>query len=87
MPADMTSPLGGIVSYFRFLASEPPAMAGMTSFETLSSEDLFLAACYYDSGPAAKALNSHREWNYVFVNEASLTCPPKVGPAEMRGLV
>ena len=55
-PTVTSTPIVGVIAYFRFLATEPPTLSGSTDYRTLSPEDLFLGACYYGTGKASRPL-------------------------------
>jgi hypothetical protein len=71
------SPEAGVVAYLRYVASAPPELAGVTRYSSLSSEDVFLGACYYQAfhrskdGPASATLRRQWQWDYGSL-EASL---------------
>jgi hypothetical protein len=57
------SALGGVVAYLRYVIDKRVHLSGHTSFSTLSPEDLFLSACYYE-GTASPALMKQAQWDY-----------------------
>jgi hypothetical protein len=58
------SPLGDVIAYLRFIAAEPNSISGKKNFGELASEDLFLGACYYESGCASDMLDKQSSWDY-----------------------
>ncbi|HXG10928.1 MAG TPA: hypothetical protein VNK04_14305 [Gemmataceae bacterium] len=71
------SPEAAVVAYLHYVVSDPPDLAGVTCYSSLSAEDVFLGACYYEAfyagkrGPASATLRDQREWDYRLL-EASL---------------
>ena len=63
-PTVVGSTLDGVASYLRFVISTPQSLCGETHFRNLSPEDLFLGACYYNSGNALHTLDNHAQWDY-----------------------
>jgi hypothetical protein len=68
-----------VVAYLRYVISDPPEFAGVTPYDSLSPEDVFLGACYYEAfysrkekdGPASETLRRQCQWDYGSL-EASL---------------
>jgi hypothetical protein len=69
LPATTQSTPDGVVAYLRFVLREPTELSGTKEFVTLAPEDLFLAACYYDSEPALDTLRKQSEWDYKELRE------------------
>lgn len=78
-PANSRSPTDDVVAYLRFLTNEPPRLSGTSSYHTLTPEDLFLGACYYDQPssspkqklpPASPILKEQLQWDYQSLKHA-----------------
>ena len=63
----VSSPFQSLVQYLQFVLQEPLELSGNTLFSQLSEEDIFLAACYYNDGPARHSLDSVRKWDWASV--------------------
>ena len=73
-PTDDRSDFADVVAYLRFVVSETPELGGVTYYETLSEEDIFLGACYYgDEGRASPTLNMQSQWEYASLERALLS--------------
>ncbi|MDB4438253.1 hypothetical protein N9195_01550 [bacterium] len=63
----MSSDLKGfrpVLEFLRFLLTPRPNLRGSTSFDELSPQDLFLAACYYNGrGQVGEALEQIHDWS------------------------
>jgi hypothetical protein len=57
------SPLAGLVAYLRYVLREERDLSGVTAYRSLTSDDLFLGACYYE-GYAAETLQRQSQWEY-----------------------
>jgi hypothetical protein len=68
-PADDRSPLAGLVAYLRYVLREGPDLSGVTEYQKLSEDDLFLGACYYE-GSAAATLRQQSLWDYSSLESA-----------------
>ncbi len=62
-PAAAYSPLAGVVAYLRFVLREGADLSGVTAYERLTADDLFLGACYYE-GAAGATLQRQSQWDY-----------------------
>jgi hypothetical protein len=62
-PAQGQTGLNALVVYLRFVISPPVDLCGTTAYSTLSAEDLFLGACYYE-GDASFILASQSRWDH-----------------------
>jgi hypothetical protein len=71
-PESDSSELGALVSYLRFVVNGPAEMDGMSgtaSYSSLSPEDLFLGACYYQ-GAASAVLAEQSDWDYASITRS-----------------
>ncbi len=68
-PATDRSPLAGVVAYLRYVLREEPDLSGVTAYRTLTADDLFLGACYYE-GDAAATLQRQLQWEYPLLERA-----------------
>lgn len=68
-PAVDRSPLAGVVAYLRYLLREKPDLSGVTAYQCLTAEDLFLGACYYE-GDAEATLQRQSQWDYPSLERA-----------------
>jgi hypothetical protein len=77
LAAPEESPEAAVLAYLRYVVSDPPELAGVTRHSSLSAEDVFLGACYYEAfnprkdGPASATLRNQWQWDYRSL-EASL---------------
>jgi hypothetical protein len=69
-PTDGLSGLAGLVAYLRFVVSKSPNLTGVTCYDSLSAEDLFLGACYYGEGVASSTLKQQSNWDYRSLESA-----------------
>jgi hypothetical protein len=71
---DDRSALAGVVAYLRYVVSEVPELAGVTYYRDLSTEDLFLGACYYGEREFAwPTLRQQSQWDCASLTDAPLT--------------
>jgi hypothetical protein len=68
-PAADRSPLAGVVAYLRYVLREEPDLSGVTAYQRLTADDLFLGACYYE-GVAAATLQRQSQWEYPSLERA-----------------
>ncbi len=72
------SPEANVVAYLRYVISDPPELTGVTNFSSLSAEDMFLGACYYEAffgrtgGLASGTLRDQRRWDRESLEAALL---------------
>jgi hypothetical protein len=52
-----------LVAYLRYVLREVTDLSGVTAYQSLTADDLFLGACYYE-GDAAAALQQQSQWDY-----------------------
>jgi hypothetical protein len=76
-PAADGSPLAGVVAYLRYVLREERELSGVTGYQSLTADDLFLGACYYE-GDASATLQQQSQWEYPSL-ERSLRAATKDG--------
>ncbi|MFO0807587.1 MAG: hypothetical protein U0746_03105 [Gemmataceae bacterium] len=68
LPESNASAIAAVTQYLRYVTDNTFDAAGETAFQTLSPDDLFLGACYYDDGPALPILSRQSpRWDYSSV--------------------
>jgi hypothetical protein len=71
LPEGVMGVLTPVIDYLDFVLADGPLLTGITSFDSLNPEDLYLAACYWGQGDAAFAGITY--WDYRSV-EGALDC-------------
>jgi len=72
------SPLSGVVDYLRYVLRKEPDLFGAKAYRTLTVDDLFLGARYYEEddpyeGNATATLQQQSQWDYPSLERALRT--------------